>query len=402
MTRVPATPTAPRRIVVLLAALSMIGPFTIDTIFPGFAQMGTELAVSEVALQQVISVYMLTFAGASLFHGPLSDAVGRRPVILGGMAAYGIASAVCALAPNLPTLLAGRILQGLVAGAALVVSRTVARDLFPPAAAQRTMAQMSMIFGLAPAIAPVVGGWLLQWTSWRGIFWFLVLYAALALAAAAVFLPESHPVQARTPLRVGALLRALVDAVADPGVRRLALAIALGFGAMFLYISSAPAFVGRLLGLGPQDYWVLFAPMVAMLVLGSWLSGRLAGRVRARRLVVGGMALALIGGALSVFLTAAVGVTTLPAVIVGPMLTSLGVSVVFPVATIAVLDQRPGHRGTVSSVQSATANLSNALVAGLVSPLVSGSFLGLALTSLAFTVVATAFWARHAQVTRGG
>lgn len=402
MTRVPTTPSAPRHIVVLLAALSMIGPFTIDTIFPGFAQMGAELGVSDVALQQVISVYMLTFAVASLFHGPLSDAVGRRPVILGGMAAYGVASAVCALAPNLPTLLVGRILQGLVAGAALVVSRTVARDLFPPAAAQRTMAQMSMIFGLAPAIAPVVGGWLLQHTSWRGIFWFLVLYAALALAAAAAFLPESHPEQARTPLRVGALLRALLDAVADPGVRRLALAIALGFGAMFLYISSAPAFVGRLLGLGPQDYWVLFAPMVAMLVGGSWWCGRLAGRIRARWLVVGGMALALLGGAAAAVLTGPLGATALPAVLVGPMLASLGVAIVAPVGTIALLDLRPAHRGTVSSVQSASANLSNALVAGIVSPLVSASFLGLALTSLAFTALATALWVRHGQVTRSG
>lgn len=402
MNRVPTTPSAPRHIVVLLAALSMIGPFTIDTIFPGFAQMGAELGVSDVALQQVISVYMLTFAGASLFHGPLSDAVGRRPVILGGMAAYGVASAVCALAPNLPTLLMGRVLQGLVAGAALVVSRTVARDLFPPAAAQRTMAQMSMIFALAPAIAPVVGGWLLHHTSWRGIFWFLVLYAVLALAAAAAFLPESHPEQARTPLRVGALLRALLDALADPGVRRLALAIALGFGAMFLYISSAPAFVGRLLRLGPQDYWVLFAPMVAMLVGGSWLCGRLAGRVRARWLVAGGMALALLGGAVAALLTGPLGATTLPAVLVGPMLASLGVAIVAPVGTIALLDLRPAHRGTVSSVQSASANLSNALVAGIVSPLVSASFLGLALASLAFTALATALWARHRRVTSSG
>lgn len=388
---------APRGLVVLLATVSMIGPFTIDTIFPAFPALEADLQASSVAVQQTISVYMLTFAVASLVHGPLSDALGRKRVIVGGMAAYALASAVCALAPTLPVLLVGRVLQGLVAGAGLVVSRTVARDLFPPHQAQRALATMGMIFGVAPAVAPIVGGWLLTWTSWRGIFWFLAAYGVVVGAAVVVLLPESHPVAARTPLHLRPLVTALVEAARDPAVLRISLAIAAGFGAMFLYISSAPAFVVGLLGLGAQDYWVLFVPLVSMLILGSWVVGRLSGRVSRRRLIWAGLAVAAAGGLLQIVVTGPLGVHTTPWVVVGPALTSLGVSVVFPVATVALLDLRPRHRGTVSSLQAAIANGSNAAVSGLLSPLVSHSFIWLALAALALTCVSGGFWLLQAR-----
>jgi DHA1 family bicyclomycin/chloramphenicol resistance-like MFS transporter len=388
---------APRGLVVLLATVSMIGPFTIDTIFPAFPALEADLRSSPVAVQQTISVYMLTFAVASLVHGPLSDALGRKKVIVFGMAAYALASAVCAIAPNLPVLLFGRVLQGLVAGAGLVVSRTVARDLFPPNQAQRALATMGMIFGVAPAIAPIVGGWLLTWTSWRGIFWFLAAYGVVVGAAVVVSLPESHPAAARTPLRLRPLATAVVQALRDPAVLRISLAIAAGFGAMFLYISSAPAFVVGLLGLGAQDYWVLFVPLVSMLVFGSWIVGRLSGRVPRRQLIWAGLAVAGAGGILQILVTGPFGVHTTPWVVVGPALTSLGVSVVFPVATVALLDLRPRHRGTVSSLQAAIANGSNAAVSGLLSPLVSHSFICLALAGLTLTGVSAALWLLQAR-----
>ena len=155
----PARSRVPQlRLVLVLAALTMVGPFTIDAIFPAFEVMTRDLGVDKVAMQQTVSVYLVAFAVASLFHGSLSDALGRRPVILVGCALYAVTSALCALAPSMPLLLCARGAQGLVAGAGMIVGRTVVRDLFDGAHAQRFMSHISMIFAIAPALAPIVGG----------------------------------------------------------------------------------------------------------------------------------------------------------------------------------------------------------------------------------------------------
>jgi DHA1 family bicyclomycin/chloramphenicol resistance-like MFS transporter len=177
------------RLVLVLAALTMVGPFTIDAIFPAFAVMTDELGVDAVAMQQTVSVYLVAFAVASLFHGSMSDALGRRPVILGGCLLYAVTSVLCALAPSMPLLLGARAAQGLVAGAGMIVGRTVVRDLFDGASAQRFMSHISMVFAVAPALAPIVGGWILGWGSWRTIFWVLAGYGIVLV----VHVPARDP-----------------------------------------------------------------------------------------------------------------------------------------------------------------------------------------------------------------
>ena len=182
-----------RRLALILGGLAMFGPFSIDTIFPAFPQIAAELGADKVAMQQTISVYLLAYAGMSLVHGPLSDAVGRRRVILSGLLVFALASAGCALSTSLPMLLAFRALQGLSAGVGFVVGRAVIRDVRQGDDAQRLLSQVSMIFGIAPAIAPVIGGWLLGWQRWPAIFWFLVLFALALAATVWRSLPETHP-----------------------------------------------------------------------------------------------------------------------------------------------------------------------------------------------------------------
>ena len=383
----------------ILAGLGMVGPFSIDTIFPAFAQLAVDLDTSPLALQQLISVYLLSFAAMSLFHGPLSDALGRKPVILAGSALFVLSSLACALAPNLTWLLIGRAAQGLSAGAGQIISRAMVRDIFTGNKAQRVMAEIAMIFGLAPALAPIVGGWLLVHGDWRGIFWFMTGLGVVLMLLVWFFLPETHPRADRTPLRVGPLFHSLWEVWRDRNGRRLALAGMVNFAGMFLYISSAPMFVVELLGMGEQDFWVLFVPLISGMVIGSWTSGRLAGRISGRRLATVGYWVSLGGGALNLALMLIPAAQTVPwAVLLLPVYT-FGVALAFPILTLAMLDLFPANRGAASSVQSFVSLVFNALIAGALAPAVAFSLPTLAGTTLALTVIGYLMWRRHLQMT---
>ncbi|HTH12224.1 MAG TPA: MFS transporter, partial [Acidovorax sp.] len=143
---------------VLLAVLGMLGPFSIDTYIPAFSGIAHALGATPVEMQQTLSAYLFGFAFMNLFHGALADSFGRRPVVLCGIAMFTLASAGCALSQSIGQLIAFRALQGLSTGAGIVVSRAVIRDMFPPARAQQVMSQVTIYFGVAPAVAPIVGG----------------------------------------------------------------------------------------------------------------------------------------------------------------------------------------------------------------------------------------------------
>jgi len=157
-----------RRLALILGGLAMFGPFSIDTIFPAFPQIGEQLGADKMAMQQTISVYLLAYAAMSLVHGPLSDALGRRPVILAGLVVFVVASVGCALSTSLPMLLWFRALQGFSAGVGLIVGRAVIRDVLHGPHSQGLMSPVALFFGISPAV-----GWCRCWRRWPGMLWFL-------------------------------------------------------------------------------------------------------------------------------------------------------------------------------------------------------------------------------------
>ena len=183
---------------VLIGGLSMVSPFSIDTFFPAFHAMEKALDVSAWQLQQVITAYMVPFAFASLVHGPLSDAIGRRPVMIWGMVLYTVGSVACAFAQNYEQLIAARIVQGATAGVGVVVGRAIVRDLYSGTNAQRLMNLTTMIFALAPAIAPIIGGWAHVAFGWRAVFAVMVICGIIFSTASWWKLPETHPPARRT------------------------------------------------------------------------------------------------------------------------------------------------------------------------------------------------------------
>ncbi|HSN44517.1 MAG TPA: multidrug effflux MFS transporter [Propionibacteriaceae bacterium] len=379
----------------IIAMLGMVGPFTIDTVFPAFAHIGKQFGSSDVALQQITSSYLIAFAAASLFHGPVSDAVGRKKVMYVGISVYALASVGCALSPSLGWLIAFRVLQGASAGAGQIISRALIRDLYDGPQAQRLMSQVAMIFSVAPAIAPIIGGWILGVGSWPWIFWFLVVYALLMLALITVGLPETHPVEARTPLRLGSIFTSLGHVAQNRIFMRLAFAMTATFAAQFLYIVSAPIFVVRLLGKGDQDFWIFFVPMITGMMLGSMVSARLAARVQPVKLATVGFGLTVVAAAVNVSVSLLPGAPILPWAVLGPSLVAFGVALAFPIVQLAMLDLFPRQRGAAASMQSFIQLVVNALLAGLLSPLVTGSVLELALASATFSLIGIGLWVWH-------
>src|SRR5262245_36829911 len=193
----------------LLAALAMVSPFSLDTFYPSFPAISQEFSLTTWQIQQTITVYMLPFALMTLIQGPLSDALGRRPVVLAGLLIYSLASIACVFAPTFGFLLACRAIQGMSAGVGMAVGRAIIRDLHEGPEAQKLMAAISMIFGVAPAIAPVIGGWIHVWFGWRFVFGFMVVIGLTLVVVSYLLLPETHPHERRAKLHFGGLARTL-------------------------------------------------------------------------------------------------------------------------------------------------------------------------------------------------
>ena len=386
------TPRLVALIPLVLALLSMIGPFSIDTPFPAFASMGAELSVSAGELQLVVTSYMLAFAAMSLFHGPLSDAVGRKPVIVWSLVVYAVASVGCAFAPSLEWLLVGRVAQGLAAGGSTIVSRTVIRDLFDGPRAQRMMSQVAVIFGVAPAVAPIVGGLLIQVGPWESVFWFMAGLAVALVVLTVTLLPESHPPERRVPLRVGEILRGLAEVVREPAFHRMTWAGTLVFGAQFLYIGGAAIFVVDLLGEGELDFWKLFLPMIGAMVVGSLSSGRFGRVFTSSQLVSIGYAVSLAGAGAGVVLALTPAGQVLPWAVVGISLVAFGNGLAYPNIQLLMLDLVPSRRGAVMSASSFVTLVFNAVSAAVLAPYVGRSVLGFATAAAVCVVLGWLVW----------
>lgn len=378
---------------VLLASLGMLGPFAIDTYLPAFEGIARSTGATPVQLQQTLSSYLFGFAVMNLFHGALSDSFGRRPIVLGGLALFTLASVGCALSQRIETLILFRALQGISAGAGMVVSRAVIRDLFPPADAQRVMSQVTIFFGVAPAIAPLIGGYLYVHADWHAIFWLLSGIGLALLALNWRLLPESLPPASVQPFAVRPLLQGYTGLLRSRRFLLLVLASGIPFNGMFLYVLAAPTFLGQHLGFAPTQYFWFFVCTIGGIMGGAAWSGRSAGRLHPHKQVRRGFNIMIAATGANLLLTLLApqwAVWSLP--LIG--LFSLGWSLMVPVVTLTVLDQAPERRGMASSLQSAIAASANALVAGAMVPLVMHSLLGLALTSAAFMLVGLVAWDR--------
>ena len=383
---------APRwALAVLLALLGMLGPFSIDTYLPAFSGIARSLGATPAEMQQTLSAYLFGFAFMNLFHGALSDSLGRRPVVLWGIAVFTLASAGCAMSQSIGQLVFFRALQGLSTGAGIVVSRAVIRDMFAPAQAQKVMSQVTIYFGVAPAVAPLIGGWLFVHLDWQSIFWFLTLVGAALWAANYKLLPETLHLSHRQPFEVKHLMRGYWQLGSNPRFLLLALASGIPFNGMFLYVLSAPAFLGEHLQLAPPDFFWLFLLTIAGIMMGAWLSGRMAGRLPAKQQIRYGFSVMLLVSMVNVAANF-VWVPQASWAMFPIALFAFGWALMVPAVMLLVLDLYPERRGMASSLQAFVGSTANGIVAGVVAPLVMHSTRALAVTSLGMLGVGLLAW----------
>lgn len=378
------TKLSPLFLSVVLASLAALAPFAIDTYLPAFAALETDLAAQPVALQQSLTFYLLPYAIMTLWHGAISDSIGRITTIKWGLGIFVLASIGCALAKDVQTLWFFRALQGLSGGAGNVVARAMVRDLFEGPQAQRVMATVQMLFGIAPAVAPIIGGFLLG-IHWQAIFIFLALYAALALFAALKYLPETMPPEKRMPLSAKQVVKDYRILFSDAEYFRLVFSISANFAGFFLYVLASPVFLVKHLGLTEQQFGYMFIPTVCGMMLGSYFAKRAAG-VYSRQQVVhwayAWMSITVIGNIIACyFLTNSVWL------ILPIALFNVGMALAMPVLSIAALDRHPKIRGTAASGQAFCQMLLSSLSAGLIAPLLWSSPLGLALGMAAYSII---------------
>ncbi|KWZ45364.1 MFS transporter [Burkholderia savannae] len=275
------------RLILLLGALAACGPIATDMYLPSLPAIAAGFGVSAAAAQRTLTSFMAGFSIGMLLYGPLSDTYGRRPVLLGGIALFTLASVGCFVAASIDMLVVVRFLQAFGAGAASVLARAIARDAHEPADAAKVLSMVAIVTAIGPLLAPLIGGQVLRFSGWRGVFVVLTLFGAVCATAAFLRVPETWPREKRASSAVLASFSAYGRIVADPVAWGHMLCGGMAFASMFAYITATPFVYIDYFHVSPQHYGLLFGLNVVGIMLGNFLNTRLIGRVGSLKIIAG-------------------------------------------------------------------------------------------------------------------
>jgi DHA1 family bicyclomycin/chloramphenicol resistance-like MFS transporter len=344
-------------VTVLLAALVALGPVSTDLYLPSLPGLARAFGTDVAEVQLTLSVFLVGLAGGQLVYGPLSDRFGRRPVLLAGLIIYTAASVACALAPSMNVLIAGRFLQAIGACAGPVLGRAIVRDVHGREEAARILSYMAAAMALAPAIGPILGGFLEVWFGWQANFVALTVYGAAGLISTFALLPETNSHKDPTATRPMSLLTNYGALLRHRVYLGYALCVAFGYGGIFSFISGSSFVLVDTIGLPPDQYGFCFAAIVVGYMAGTITGGRITRRHGIDRMVTLGGAIALCGGvvlALSGWLGPSLGLASGPAgaaAIVLPMMVFMaGVGFVMPNSMAGAIGPFPQMAGAASAL----------------------------------------------------
>ncbi|MEQ3552053.1 multidrug effflux MFS transporter [Pseudonocardia nematodicida] len=351
MTTTAPTAAAPSRLrlALILGALIALGPLTIDTYLPALPDVGQDLAASGTAVQLTLTGTLVGLALGQLVIGPLSDAFGRRRLLMAGAGVHVLASVLVAIAPTIEVLTALRVLQGVGASAGAVVGLAIVRDLFTGRAAATMLSRLILVMGAAPVLAPTLGGILLAWTSWRGVFVVLALYGLAVLAVVTKGLPETLPPERRRSPRIGATVRTYGMILRDRTFVGLVLVAGLSMAAMFSYVSGASYVYQEQFGMDPQTFGFAFGAGAIWMILGTQLNPIALRRFEPRQVMSAGLTVSVLAGLTLAVLTTT-GTGGLPAVFAGVWTMLLATGFVMPNAPALALARHGATAGTAAAL----------------------------------------------------
>ncbi|MFJ2745975.1 Bcr/CflA family multidrug efflux MFS transporter [Streptomyces sp. NPDC087440] len=355
-------------VTLVLGGLTALPPLSMDMYLPALPEVTDALRSPAATVQLTLTACLAGMALGQLVVGPLSDKLGRRRPLLIGMLVYVIATAMCALAPNVEMLVAFRLLQGLAGAAGIVIARAVVRDLYDGVEMARFFATLMLISGVAPVIAPVIGGQVLRITDWRGVFYVLTGVGVVLTFVVWKWLHETLPPERRHTGGVGAALRTMKGLLADRVFTGYMLTGGLAFAVLFAYISASPFVVQEIYGASPQTFSLLFGVnSVGLIVVGQINGKLLVGRVRLDKVLGVGLAVVLVAAVALLLMTSGVfGKVGLWPVAAGLFVLMSAMGLIMPSTNTQALMRTPHAAGSASALLGT----SSFLVGAVASPLV--------------------------------
>ncbi|MGI9433865.1 MAG: multidrug effflux MFS transporter [Geminicoccaceae bacterium] len=285
-----------RPIIGILIGATMLGPFAVDMYLPALPAMTIALKATESALQLTVASFLLGFALGPLVFGPLSDAIGRRRVLIACIAIFVAMSVCCAYATSVDELIAYRVIQAFGGGSATTMARTIVHDIYRGDRAAKLLSTLMMALSLGLMIAPLIGGQLLDLFGWRSIFWVLALIGSLSMVTIITFLPETLPPERRQPFLLLAALKGYGEILRSNHSMGFMLAGAFAGGAMFAYLAATPFVFIDYFGLSPTFYGALYALNMVGAIALNWLNMRFVMRFGYQRMLVVASATLLVVG----------------------------------------------------------------------------------------------------------
>ncbi|MFC4035208.1 multidrug effflux MFS transporter [Streptomyces polygonati] len=379
-------------VTLVLGGLTALPPLSMDMYLPALPQVTDSLHAPAATVQLTLTACLAGMALGQLLVGPLSDRFGRRRPLLIGMVIYVLATAVCAFAPSAGLLIGFRLLQGLAGSAGIVISRAVVRDLFDGVEMARFYSTLMLISGVAPIIAPTIGGQILRLTDWRGIFY--VCTAVGALLTLVVWrrmhetLPPEHRHAGELLGTFGSMRRLLADRVFTGYV----VAGSFSFAALFTYVSASPFVVQDIYGASPQTFSLLFGLNSVGIVAVGQLNGKvLVGRVDMDKVLAVGLALVTAASVALVLLTTGVfGQAGLPAIATGLFVLMASLGLVLPTTNTQALLRTRRAAGSASALIGTSSFLIGAVLSPLAGVAGDGTAVPMAITQLSCTLIACA------------
>ncbi|MFI6032820.1 multidrug effflux MFS transporter [Streptomyces sp. NPDC051315] len=387
-------PRARRRtgllLVLLLGGLTATPPLAMDMYLPALPEVTRSLHAPAASVQLTLTACLAGMALGQLVVGPMSDRWGRRRPLLVGLAVYVVATALCALAPTLQLLVVFRLAQGLAGAAGIVIARAVARDLYDGVAMARFFSTLMLVSGVAPVVAPLIGGQILRVTDWRGVFVVLTVVGALLAVLVAAKLPETLPPAERHSGGVGEALRSMRGLLADPPFAGYLLTGGFAFAALFAYISASPFVVQEIHGASPQTFSLLFGLNSIGLVLVGQVNGKvLVGRVRLDRVLAAGLTVVTLAAtALLLMATGVFGEVGLAPVAAALFVLMSAMGVTLPNAQTLALMRVRHSAGSASALLGTSSFLIGAVASPLVGVAGEDTAVPMAVVQLAAALVA--------------